>query len=226
MAQCFIALFTLRRRCGARPLLGSLHSRYLQAANRAVGDCWRLGGWDGLGELAHRRLRRCVVYAMKVTSKLTMARYDAYTRRELRRKIPYQVNGDRRRGLGDSIYDFSSGPPVLRPSVHDVEERRTDLGGRYILLSNHFYYFGDHPRRLPDGLLPIVKHGQGHRSRLNARYEASFVSWLEGLALSLRTLFMASHRDLREGEQWPVVRARHCLKRADADELLGSGIGR
>src|ERR1700682_731751 len=59
--------------------------------------------------------------------------------------------------------DFEFDPPVQRLGVHLDGNRGTDLSGEYVLLSDHFYYFGDQPQPLPDDLLPIVKQGQGQR---------------------------------------------------------------
>ena len=64
---------------------------------------------------------------------------------------------------GDCIYDFSVGiPPKLRPSVHTEENRKTDLSGKYSLLSDNFYYFGEEPIILPDDLQIFVKGNKGH----------------------------------------------------------------
>lgn len=137
-----------------------------------------------------------VVYAMRVSQKLTMADYDLLTRSTLTRKLPVWAHRDRRRRLGDSIYDFEFDPPVQRLGVHLDGNRGTDLSGEYVLLSDHFYYFGDQPQRLPDDLLPIVKQGQGHRSVSNAPYVEPFISWIEGLGFSANTLHGRPQLDL------------------------------
>src|SRR5690242_837631 len=78
-----------------------------------------------------------VVYAMRVTQKMTMEDYDMFTKTEVRRKIPLVNSSDLRRRFGDSIYDFTTSPPSLRPGVHIEENRSTDLSGGWVLLSNH-----------------------------------------------------------------------------------------
>jgi hypothetical protein len=57
------------------------------------------------------------------------------------------------------------------------------LGGRYALLSNHFYYFGDKPIKLPLHLKAIACETQGHRSSLNDKYVAPFIGWMESRKL-------------------------------------------
>ena len=122
-----------------------------------------------------------VVYAMRVTKKMTMKEYDQFTQSEFPDKIPVMNSADRRRRYGDSIYNFSTPTPSLRPSVHDEGNRSTDLSGRFVLLSDHFFYFGDQPVDLPEALLGIVKQGRGHRSDKNAEYVDDFVDWIESL---------------------------------------------
>lgn len=121
-----------------------------------------------------------VVYAMKVTGKVTMEEYDHFCREKHPKKIPDWRGHDYRLRVGDCIYDFSQGhSPKLRLSVHDDGNRERDLSGQYALLSTHFYYFGDKPVELPDHLRPIIKQGQGHKSDANDPYVEQFVKWIE-----------------------------------------------
>jgi putative DNA base modification enzyme with NMAD domain len=92
-----------------------------------------------------------LVYAMKVTNKMTMAEYD-----------------ERFRDRVDAIYD-----------LHTAEEYETDLSGKYALLSEHFFYFGDNAPLLPEHLRGLTKRGPGHRSVSNAPYVEPFVRWIE-----------------------------------------------
>ncbi len=141
-----------------------------------------------------------VVYAMKVTRKMTMKEYDDYTRHHLSRKIPDWHHHDKQRRVGDSIYDFDFEPPHVRPSVHGVKNRSHDLGGEYALLSDHFYYFGNKPVALPPDLLPIVKQGRGHRAGANASFLNRFLSWLEALGYTPNTLIGDPQLDLFKDE--------------------------
>ncbi|WP_308365558.1 MULTISPECIES: hypothetical protein [unclassified Microbulbifer] len=121
-----------------------------------------------------------VVYAMKVTDKRSLADHDKFCRSNLVGKIPLWSSKDYRRKVGDCIYDYSNGGnPVLRESVHDHGNIPTDLGGRFSLMSEDFYYFGKDAIPLPCELLPIV-HKRGHRSNANAPYLDSFISWIRG----------------------------------------------
>jgi hypothetical protein len=123
-----------------------------------------------------------VVYAMRVSKVLSMAEYDEYCQRSFPRKVPAWDSTDFRRRVGDCIYDYSNGPePEIRASVHNEGNRKTDLGGRNVLLSDHFYYFGRQAVALPKSLWP-VRHGtQGHKSRANDPFATKFVAWIERL---------------------------------------------
>lgn len=104
-----------------------------------------------------------VVYAMKVTRKLSLAEYDKFVQTNLPKKAPKWFNRDFRLRMGDCIYDYSGGePPRLRKSVHNEHNMKRDLGGRFALLSKCFYYFGEEPRPLPQELKYIIRRGQKH----------------------------------------------------------------
>jgi hypothetical protein len=119
---------------------------------------------------------------MKVTEKLTMQEYDNYCNTNLRGKIPNWRTNNYIDKVGDCIYDFSDpkNPKLRRPSVHNVDNMKTDLGGNYALLSRHFYYFGDKSYNfdLPVDLLPIVNQKHGHKSNMNSIYFDCFVKWI------------------------------------------------
>jgi hypothetical protein len=136
---------------------------------------------------------------MLVTAKLTMADYDEYCKKTLEGKIPDWNNRDCRRRLGDSIYDFSvgaAGPTIRQPAVHDLSNMPTDLSGGYVLLSDHFYYFGDKPIDVPAELRSIIKQGQGHKSWANESYEGRVAGWIEGIGLKPNTLYGKPQIDL------------------------------
>lgn len=129
-----------------------------------------------------------LVYAMKVTEKLTMAEYDARTRTRLKEKIPSWRSADRRRRLGDSIYDFSMKKPTQRKGVHVEGNIKTDLNGKHALLSTHFFYFGKEAVLLPKRLQEIAQNRQGHRRRLNDPFVEEFTEWIEGLGHEQATI--------------------------------------
>lgn len=53
--------------------------------------------------------------------------------------------------------------PTIRKGVHNKGNRQRDLGGRYSLLSDHFYYFGVEAKPLPTELKQVIKKNQGYK---------------------------------------------------------------
>src|SRR5215213_1405668 len=66
-----------------------------------------------------------VVYAMKVTSKLTMKEYDQFCQTSLPNKIPQWGSQDFRLRKGDCVYDYGTREyPKMRRAVHNEVHRR------------------------------------------------------------------------------------------------------
>ena len=121
--------------------------------------------------------RGLLVYAMRVTSKMTMSEYDLWTRQNLPEKIPGR--GDYSRRAGDGMYDFETDPPTRRRgSFHGPEDMRADLSGRYTLLSREFYYFGGSPVEVPGRLRSVVHTGRAHKWRENSPHVQEFETWI------------------------------------------------
>lgn len=120
-----------------------------------------------------------VVYAMKITDKKSLADYDQFCRENLQDKIPKWFDPDWRKRIGDCIYDYHNGTePTMRKGVHNETNRERDLSGQSALLSNHFYYFGEEPRPLPDNLKPIIKKNQGHLKIEKTDLIDKFEKWI------------------------------------------------
>lgn len=127
-----------------------------------------------------------MVYAMKVTGKLSLREYDEYCQLHLPNKIPDISNEDWRRRMGDCIYSYAQeGEPVLRDGVHGEGNRPTDLSGENALLSTHFYYFGDHAVPLKTEFLSMVKKSQGYKIIDNPDMVVSFEHWIESFPLNV-----------------------------------------
>ena len=140
--------------------------------NAKVGDWIVATGSITLG-LANR-----IVYAMEVKEILTFPKYNEFCKKSLKEKIPDLENKDPKRWVGDCIYDFKEGDPILRNSVHHEGNVPSDLGGLNVLLSDNFYYFGSEPVDIPNDLLKIVRKGQGHKSLSNEPFKLQFLDWI------------------------------------------------
>ena len=144
----------------------------------------QVGDWiAGLGSrnASAGDLSGCLAYAMKVQKIITLAEYDQRVENEWPEKIPIVTSRDLAARLGDCIYSYASGSPhYQRAGVHSVGNKKADLGGLNVLLSEDFYYFGSCAVELPPHLTPIVHQTQGHKSTANAPYVAPFEHWIRG----------------------------------------------
>jgi hypothetical protein len=113
-----------------------------------------------------------LIYAMKVTEKLSFDDY--YDDPRFRRKIPTRGLIEER---GDNLYYKGRlGEGIDRSYHYTADQTRHDLGGKYVLISDYFYYFGRNAVPLPDHAL--VKEGPGHRSKFSAETIDGFASWI------------------------------------------------
>lgn len=146
-----------------------------------IGD-WVIGTFSKNSKLKDGKkydLSDSLVYAMKITNKLTLEQYDQYCTENLKEKIPSWFNKDWRKRMGDCIYDYSNQTePNLRKGVHNESNIERDLSGNNSLLSTEFYYFGEEPRIIPENLKRIIKKNQGHLRIENADLLFEFEKWI------------------------------------------------
>ena len=127
-----------------------------------------------------------LVYAMKITEKKYLRKYDEWCKEHLPIKIPKFKSNNIIEQRGDCIYDFSEGvPPKIRLSVHTENNRKTDVSGKYSLLSDHFYYFGENPIVLPNDLQIFVKGNQGHLVFNDIEIINRFEQWIKKYPLNI-----------------------------------------
>jgi hypothetical protein len=123
-----------------------------------------------------------LVYAMKVSKKLTMKEYDNYCKEQLQKKIPYLSKKDWRIIVGDSIYDYSeSEKPKLRKLIHKEKDKDTDLSGKFTLISECFFYFGDKAVAFVNEFPEFVKEtksARGHTIIENESLIKNFEDWI------------------------------------------------
>lgn len=140
-----------------------------------VGD-WIIGTGSlelGLGDR--------LVYAMKVSEVMTLESYDNYCKENLSVKIPLKESDNPIFLRGDCIYDYSTVNdqiPTQRVGVHNSADIGRDLRGKNVLLSNHFYYFGNSAIFLPTKFLSFQKRGRAHKIITNCQLIDDFEEWI------------------------------------------------
>jgi hypothetical protein len=137
----------------------------------------QMGDWIAAFAGAPNSLR--LIYAMRVTQKMTMEEYDGYCRENLPFKLR-KTSDDK----GDCVYDFRNLDSSRLPNFHpntglSLDKRPRDLGGKYALLSDHFAYFGECAPELPEHLRPIIPFGIGFTKSKNDAFVEPFIRWIE-----------------------------------------------
>lgn len=177
----------IRKAVGSRLLhragradIGELRSAepgYIQEQN-----IWVVGlAGTSLGD----RPRRSIVYAMQVTDVLDFESYfEEYPqKRPVRTATTTPADP---RWHGDAIYTGNDPATArqLTPCTHsdgdreDEGNKHHDLGGRYVLVSDHFVYFGKDAPYLP--IEERLHHGRGHSSNHSPEALKELESLLNG----------------------------------------------
>ncbi len=132
--------------------------------------------------------RGLLVYAARITDKMTMADYRDWAAADCPGKLPSRgeaVRKDHRRLVGDAMYFQDEAGEWHRDPAggHEPREMPNDLKGRYTLLSRFpdFAYFGGDPVELPPHLRPVIHFGRNHKGPANDPYVADFEAWFDGL---------------------------------------------
>src|SRR5690606_25587839 len=79
------------------------------------------------------------------------------------------------------IYDYSGKTklPNIRDSVHTIDHRERDLRGISSLHSNHYYYFGSEPRKIPESLKILIRKGRKHLVTDDLTLIKRFEKWIK-----------------------------------------------
>ncbi|MBU1356934.1 MAG: hypothetical protein KJ620_10250 [Candidatus Edwardsbacteria bacterium] len=140
-----------------------------------IRECKKVGDWIAgftSGQLNGEKVGdEKLIYLMKVTDKISFKDYWNDPKHEKRKpNIDSQVVIEKR---GDNIYmplvetprTFSDFRQIPNHN-HTEKNKGKDLSGKYVLVSNVFYYFGSKPIIIPNDIRPKVPKGQSsHGSR-------------------------------------------------------------
>ena len=177
----------IRKAIGDRLLLESGRADTIELRRSSPGfvrdrNIWVMGL---AGTSLPDRPRRSVVYVMQVTDILDFESYYV----EHPEKRPVRTGGATSADPawhGDAIYtgDDPLTARQLTPCEHsngteeDQGSKEHDLGGRYVLASDHFIYFGQDAPYIP--LEEKLHHGRGHHSNHPPEVLAELESCLNG----------------------------------------------
>ena len=149
-----------------------------------------LGDWVvGTGSKAletstgKRRLRSKLIYAMKVTNRVSYEDY--WTDKRFQYKKP-RMNGSRVAMFGDNFYHKDeNGKWIQEDSAHckgdgscNPDHLKTDTSGHNVLISEHFYYFGANAPSIPNEFLGICHGGIGEKKFNHEQIGDDFINWI------------------------------------------------
>ena len=131
-----------------------------------------------------------LIYAMQVQEKLTFDEYWVDT--HFKRKRPV-MNGSKRQMYGDNIYHRPTleSPFIQEDSHHslpngekNILNYERDLPGKYVLISNEFWYFGERAVPLPQEFLSLANVVRGYKIINKEEFINRFSDWLRALPQS------------------------------------------
>ncbi|EXA85504.1 MULTISPECIES: hypothetical protein [Acinetobacter calcoaceticus/baumannii complex] len=110
---------------------------------------------------------RHIIFAMKVTEKMTFNEY--WNDPRFANKKPF-LFGSRKYQYGDNIYYQENEEWFQLPSHHTEEDGtlnllnlKKDTKSEHVLISDHYYYFGNNCIPIPFELEQIIKKRRGHK---------------------------------------------------------------
>ena len=133
-----------------------------------------------------------IIYAMRVDEILPYERY--YQDSRFRKKIPDFSGGIVVFECGDNIYrPLSNGSFQQLQSMHSNETSENpknkihDLGGKNVLISETFYYFGSKALELPDEFSELIVD-RAHKCRFSQELASAFVGFISNQRAGVHAL--------------------------------------
>ncbi len=106
-----------------------------------------------------------LIYAMKVTEKTD---FDIY------------YHDKRFHNRLDNIYFKNKDNWIQKENpFHHEKDMDHDLSGKYVLISDDFFYFGKDAIEIPEKFWEIIKKGPGHKCNFSVILVNEFIEWLE-----------------------------------------------
>lgn len=120
-----------------------------------------------------------LVYAAQIAQVIPIEDYGTLPDYEIKRP---STHGEWWRKHGDNIYLKLNDQRKQRRNIHHGQDAmHHDLSGKYVLISNRFWYFGEDAIDIPPELSTILKKGPGHKRITDELVVDEFVKWLATL---------------------------------------------
>lgn len=158
----------------------------LATCKQVIRNTAQVGDWViGTGSKSTHNIPGRLIYAMRVSEKLEFNDYWNDSRFQV--KKPH-MNCSLKQAFGDNIYHFDKvANQWFQENSHHSYENGTinynnlnrDTKHPFVLISNHFFYFGSNNVKIPDSLISVCATTQGHKSNHDPRLVKGFIKWLE-----------------------------------------------
>lgn len=146
----------------------------------------QIGDWIiGTGSVKLNKLH-CLIFAMQVEEKITMEDYWNDPRFQYKKPV---INGSLVQMYGDNIYykDAKTRKWKQANDAHSLAGGRTnkdhlevDTGGKYVLISTTFFYFGDKAIQIPKRFLEVCSEGRNMKGpSIPVAIADNFISWIK-----------------------------------------------
>ncbi|RLD83947.1 MAG: hypothetical protein DRJ10_02435 [Bacteroidetes bacterium] len=158
--------------------------RIRKSKNLELGD-WVIG--TGSKALVNSTGFECstkLIYAMRVTEKLTMQEYWEDIRFQHKRPM---MKGTLITMFGDNFYHKDGDDNwIQEDSAHsnkdgtcNINHRNKDISGKNAIISDSFYYFGDNAIQIPESLNEVCHTTQGRKIVRPPELAIDFLNWLQ-----------------------------------------------
>jgi hypothetical protein len=149
----------------------------------AIGD-WIIGtGSKAIEEATGKKLVGKLIYAMEITEKISLEDYWEDFRFQYKKPI---MNGTLVTMFGDNFYHKDeNGNWIQEDSSHckqdgtcHSEHLKKDIGGKNVLISENFYYFGDSASKIPNELIDCCHVTQGQK-KVHPPLAVDLINWIK-----------------------------------------------
>jgi hypothetical protein len=147
----------------------------------------RVDDWImGTGSKSRHNIAGRLIYAMKVTEKMSFNEYWEDPRFQV--KKPH-MNGSFKQAFGDNIYHYNERKKRWHQenSHHSYENGEINYNNLnrdtefpFVLISDHFFYLGANHIDIPPSLKGLCMTTQGHKVNHDPKLVERFIRWLEG----------------------------------------------
>jgi len=146
----------------------------------------KVGDWIiGTGSVKLKRLHH-LIFLMEVEEKITLNEYWDDSRFQDKKPI---LNGSLVQIYGDNFYhqNSESSEWIQEDSAHSLIDGKPnkghitkDTGGKFVLISKNFYYFGNNCPKIPDEFLEVCCEGRDIKSSaIPLDIADKFIEWVK-----------------------------------------------